>query len=222
MTPQSIHDRIMSRGETSAEQPARPRAGRVRRGVLYTLGAVAIGLGGYAAASYDVFGTFLSQPAIAETRTDKPGLAETPFLEHSRQAGLKACSTVFPVLGEMLANGAKYSVTSSWNTKAPDKHAIEALVGMDYTSNGYSGPAAGVVYAAPVGSDCEGAMIRVTPIAAPCANIPSSLPQGSKLANTLGQVAVYSLGNNGGNALLLPSGNSCVVISVASAAKAQS
>src|SRR5256885_272896 len=53
----------------------------------------------------------------------------------------------------------------------------------------------------------------------PCADIPSILPQGSKITDHLGQVEVYELGGNAGEALLLPTGKSCVVISVASAAK---
>lgn len=146
-------------------------------------------------------------------------LNETPFLQHAKQAGLVTCSTVFPVLGELLANGSQYSVQSSWNTESPDKHAVQALVGMEYSTESYSGSAAGVVFASPTGAGCEGAMIRVAPFSTSCENIPSVLPQGSKLTNNLGKVAVYSLGNNGGNALLLPNGNACVVVSVTSASK---
>jgi hypothetical protein len=121
------------------------------------------------------------------------------------------------VLGELLTNGAKYDVQSSWNRETPDNHAVQALVGMNYSAGNYSGPAAGVVFASPTKSACEGTMIRVAPFAASCANMSSNLPQGSRLANNLGQISVYDLGGGKGNALLLPAGDNCVVISVATA-----
>jgi hypothetical protein len=152
-----------------------------------------------------------------ETNEAKPVLADTPFLQHAKQAGLQACSSVFPVLGELLTNGAKYDVQSLWNREAADNHAMQALVGMNYSTDNYSGPAAGVVFASPTKSACEGTMVRVAPFSTSCANIPTNLPQGSKLANNLGQVSVYDLGDGKGSALLLPAGNSCVVISVATA-----
>jgi len=132
---------------------------------------------------------------------------------------VQACSTVYPVLGQILTTGTKYSVKSLWNDQAVDKHAVQAFVGMDYATERYSGPAAGVVFASPTASGCEGTMVRVAPFASPCADLPSIFPQGSKITDHLGQVEVYELGGNAGEALLLPTGKSCVVISVASAAK---
>ena len=49
----------------------------------------------------------------------------------------------------------------------------------------------------------------------------AKFPNGSKLVNNLDQVGVYQLGNDGGDAMLLPTGSGCVVISVASAAGKQ-
>jgi hypothetical protein len=126
---------------------------------------------------------------------------------------------VFPVLGELLTSGAKYDVQSTWSNEAADRHAVQALVGMSYTTQNYNGPAAGIVFAAPTQSACEGTMVRVAPFSASCAELPSVLPQGSRLASNLGQVAVYALANNGGNAMLLPTASGCVVVSVASAAR---
>ncbi|MDL2405866.1 hypothetical protein PY650_09340 [Rhizobium calliandrae] len=228
MNQQSIHDRIMSRNESSvalqsaADDQTRPKRNWWKTAVLSLLGIAVVGAVGYAAWRYDAVVNFISRPAVAETNDANQALADTPFRQHAKQAGLQSCSTVFPVLGELLTNGTQYNVQSNWNNDAADKHAVEALVGMSYASQGYSGPAAGIVFAAPIASGCEGAMVRVAPFVAPCTDIPAKFPNGSKLVNNLGQisVSVYEL-SSGGNAMLLPTGNSCVVISVASAAGKQ-
>lgn len=203
------------------DHQVRPRRSWARVAIYSAIGVVALGGLTYASMNYATLQNLLSQPAVAETNKADRSRPETPFLQHVRQAGLKSCSTVFPVLGELLTNGAKYSVQSAWSNEAADKHAVQALVGMSYTTQNYSGPAAGIVFAAPTQSNCEGTMVRVAPFAASCTEVPAILPQGSKLANNLGPVAVYALGNNGGNALLLQTGNGCVVVSVASAARQQ-
>ncbi len=198
-----------------------PKRNRLKTAVLPLLAICVVGAAGYAAMRYDALRNFVSQPAAAETNEANQTLADTPFLQHAKQAGLQSCSTVFPVLGELLTSGTTYSVQSIWNNEAADKHVVQALVGMNYAAEGYNGPAAGVVFAAPTASACEGAMVRVAPFAATCADIPAMFPEGSKLANNLGQISVYELANNGGNAMLLPTGNNCIVISVASAAGKQ-
>lgn len=225
MNQKSIHDRIMSRQQGhpialgGVETLIRPRRSWPRLAIYSAIGIVALGGLAYGSMNYASIRDLVSQPAIAETSKADRSRPETPFLQHAKQAGLKSCSTVFPVLGELLTNGAKYDVQSSWNNEAADSHAVQALVGMSYTTQNYSGPAAGVVFAAPTQSTCEGTMIRVAPFSASCAELPPVLPPGSKLASNLGQIAVYVLANNGGNALLLPTGNGCVVVSVASAAR---
>lgn len=225
MNQQSIHDRIMARQQGlpaelgDAGLPVEPKRSWTRIALYAAIGAVALGGLAYGSMNYAAIRNLVSQPAIAETSKVDRSRPETPFLQHAKQAGLKSCSTVFPVLGELLTNGAKYDVQTSWSSEAADRHAVQALVGMSYAAQSYSGPAAGVVFAAPTQSTCEGTMVRVAPFTASCAEIPSVLPQGSRLANNLGQIAVYALANNGGNALLLPTGNGCVVVSVASAAR---
>jgi hypothetical protein len=225
MNQKSIHDRIMSRNHmdhpeaNDANKPLEPRRNWLRTSVFSLVGIVVVAAAGYAAATYDVIRALAPQPAVAETNEANQKLADTPFLQHAKQAGLQACSTIFPALGELLTNGTQFSIQSAWNSEAPDKHAVQAFVGMDYATEDYSGPAAGVVFAAPTGSACEGAMMRVAPFPTSCADIPAVFPQGSKLTNNLGKVAVYELGGNGGNALLLPTGKTCVVISVASAVR---
>ena len=224
MSQQSIHDRIMFRdlGKTPDTKPAqsgRPRRGRLKRAAVVLLGAVVVAAGGYAVTRFNVLQDFTPAAAIAKTAQTTPNPPDTPFLQHTKQAGLQACSGVFPVLGQLLTSGAQYSIQSSWNNQTPDKHAVQALVGMDYATADYNASAAGIVFAAPTGSACEGAMVRVAPYARPCADIPSLLEQGSKLVNTLGKVMVYELAGNRGNAMLVPTGDSCVVVSVAQAAQ---
>ena len=227
MSQQSIHDRIMSRNQNvdavraDTSNVSGPKRNWARTAVLALFGIVVIGAAGFAAMRYDLVRTVLPLPAVAETNEPDPALADTPFLQHAKQAGLQSCSNIFPALGQMLTTGTTYSVQSIWNNEAPDKHVVEALVGMNYATQGYSGPAAGLVFAAPTASVCEGTMVRVAPFVANCADVPTLLPKGSKLANNLGQISVYELANGGGNAMLLPTGNSCVVISVASAAGKQ-
>lgn len=206
-----------------AVEPDRKRlaepARRWPRVVGLSLMALAMVGIGFAAANYTAIAGLVGSPTAAQAGTAAPELPDTPFLQHVKKAGVQSCSTVFPVLGQLLTTGTKYSVKSLWDDQAADKHAVQAFVGMDYASEHYSGPAAGVVFASPTASGCEGAMVRVAPFATPCAEMPAILPQGSKITDHLGQVEVYELGGNGGEAMLLPTGNSCVVISIASAAK---
>ncbi|RWC29672.1 MAG: hypothetical protein EOS27_14590 [Mesorhizobium sp.] len=205
--------------EADRQRRVEPTPRRWPRVAGYSLlGLVVAGLG-FAAGNYAAIANLIGSATAAQAETATPALPDTPFLEHVKQAGVQACSTVYPVLGQILTTGTKYSVKSLWNDEAADKHAVQAFVGMDYASERYSGPAAGIVFASPTASGCEGAMVRVAPFASPCADIPSILPQGSKITDHLGQVEVYELGGNAGEALLLPTGKSCVVISVASAAK---
>jgi hypothetical protein len=223
MNQQSIHDRIMSRNQSGdaarieVGDRRRPKRNRAKTAVFALFGIAIVGSAGFAAARYDLLRNLLPQPAVAETNESNQALADTPFLQHVKQAGLQSCSNVFPTLGQLLTNGTTYSVQSIWNNEAPDKHVIQALVGMDYATEGYTGSAAGVVFAAPTLSVCEGTMVRVAPFAARCSDIPAMLPKGSKLSNNLGQISIYELAAGGGNAMLLPTGNNCVVISVASA-----
>lgn len=227
MNQQSIHERIMSRNKTEtaiqslADDRAAPRRTWRKTTFLSLLAIAVAGAAGYSVARYDVIGNLLPQPAVAAANDANQALPDTPFLEHAKKAGLQSCSTVFPILGQLLTSGTQYNVQSTWSNEASDKHAVQALVGMNYATQGYSGPAAGIVFAAPVASGCEGAMVRVAPFTGSCPEISAKFPNGSKLVNNLGQVGVYQLGNDGGDAMLLPTGSGCVVISVASAAGKQ-
>lgn len=218
MSQQSIHDRIMSRESgpyISPERPEGKKGSRTIKAIAFTAAALLlVGAAGFAAFQFPQVQQVFAQPVSAQKVPD-PSLADTPFLAHTKQAGLSACSNVYPILGQLLTSGAKYNVVSEWNQQAADQHPIQGLVGLDYESQNYTGPAGGIVMAAPNGTDCEGAMVRIAPLPTACSNVPATLPEGSKIANTLGTVSVYTLAGNGGQALLVPSGESCVVVSIA-------
>lgn len=223
MTQQSIHDRIMSREPAptreagTTEPPLAPRRIWGRIALTSALAIVAVGAIGLAAFQFPAVVSVFAQGSSAETKAD-PGLPSSPFLDHVKQAGIKTCGTVFPVLGQLLAEGTEYNVQSQWHNAEPDKHTVQALVGMKYATSTYSGPAAGLVFASPNGAACEGSMVRVAPFPRKCADMPATLPSGSTLASTLGPIPVYNIANNGGQILLLPSDQSCIVISVTQAA----
>jgi len=188
---------------------------RTVKALAFTLTALLLACAvGFAAFQLPQVQQVFAQPASVQ-KAPATSLPDTPFLAHTKQAGLSACSNVYPILGQLLTNGAKYNVVSEWNQQAADQHPIQGLVGLDYNSQNYAGPAGGIVMAAPNGTDCEGAMIRVAPLPMACSNVPVTLAQGSTFASTLGKVSLYTLADNGGQALLIPSGDICVVVSIA-------
>ncbi|HTO39872.1 MAG TPA: hypothetical protein VL026_02775, partial [Rhizomicrobium sp.] len=151
------------------------RVGIVLAGLLVIAGSV------YAGIRYqDIERAF----GVDQTAQTQEG-ADTPFAEHIKKAGVQVCSSVFPALGQALTNGADYTVASSWDQEAPEKHAIEAVVGLQYATKNYRGPAAGIVFAVPNGSGCEGEMVRVAPFPVACEKIPAVLQKGSKQTATL-------------------------------------
>ncbi|WP_035201288.1 hypothetical protein [Agrobacterium tumefaciens] len=229
MTQQSIHDRIMSRSpglteglNAGAANPAPlPRKKWMRVALATVLGTAAIVSGVFIAVYFPAFENVFAQGTKVDragTAKVEPSLPATPFLEHTKQAGIKTCGTVFPVLGQLLANGAQYNVQTQWHNTEPDKHAVQALVGMNYATTAYSGPAAGMVFASPIGEACEGTMVRIAPFPKKCVDVPPILPAGSVQAVALGQIPVYNLPDKGGQVLLLPSDQSCIIISVSQAA----
>jgi len=221
---QSIHDRIMARegapesGDESPQIPTKTPVNWVRIVLASSIGLIAIAAIGLAAIKLPALEAVFAQGATSEKNADQR-LSASPFLDHVAQAGIKSCGTVFPILGQLLANGAEYNAQSQWHSTEPDKHVVQALVGMNYATSAYSGPAVGFVFASPTGSACEGSMVRIAPFPQKCAEIPTTLPPGSTLANTLGRIPVYNIANQGGQVLLLPSDQSCIVISIASAAE---
>ncbi|XSG81092.1 MAG: hypothetical protein ACPW61_08300 [Methyloligella sp. ZOD6] len=142
----------------------------------------------------------------------------TPFVHHTEEAGIEACANLYAVLGESLTGGASYGVQSFWNKQMPNDHAIEGIVSLNYQNESYASAAAGYVFASPTDKGCAGTMVRIAPYQRTCSEIPAILPEGSTQLNDLGDVAAYQL-STGGQALLLPVGGSCAVVSIASGAQ---
>lgn len=71
--------------------------------------------------------------------------------------------------------------------------------------------AAGVVFAAPVGSACEGNLVRVTPSADTCPAVAAELAKLNGQNGVLGDLATITL-PNGAQVVLIPVGNACVAV----------
>ena len=163
----------------------------------------------------------LAVPAHALAQATPPAQAQpaapasNAFRDHARQAGVARCANLYEALGQTLTAGSTYAVNSQWSDEAPDAHAVQGVVGMNYNLSDYKTQAAGVVVAAPAAQGCEGNMVRVAPFQQPCAQVVARLPQGSAQVATLAGTPLYQLGGNAGQVLLVPNGNGCIVVSVA-------
>jgi hypothetical protein len=163
-------------------------------------------------------GVFLFPEATAQSQAPESAKDDTPFQKHISQAGIRTCAKLFPVLGQALTFGSTYAVNTQWNNSSPDAHTVQAVAGMSYDTPEYKEQAGGVVVASPTAAGCEGTFVRVAPFRRPCQEVIATLPQGSTLAETLSGMPYYNLAKNSGQALLISSGNSCVVVSVGSLA----
>lgn len=237
MTRQSIQDRILTSSQTLA--PVEPLASpssarwsvwRVARNVALA-GMFAIVVAAAVVLSFHFYpplGRLVAETASAQSQApaeSKPAenrpaaggaaAGETPFEKHASQAGVRTCAKVFAALGQALTLGTTYTEQTQWNTSSPDTHPVQAIAGMTYDLPDYKAQAAGVVFASPVGQGCEGGFVRVAPFQKTCQDIVQTLPKGSVLADNLSNSMLFNLANDGGQALLVPTGNACVVISVA-------
>jgi hypothetical protein len=201
------------------EAPAGSGSQLVRRITLFcSIGAF---LAAGAALAFQIgphIGAFLFTEATAQSQAPESAKDDTPFRKHISQAGIRTCANLFPVLGQALTFGSTYAVNTQWNKTSPDAHSVQAVTGMSYDTPDYKEQAAGVVVASPTATGCEGTFVRVAPFQKPCQEVITTLPQGSTLAETLSGMPYYNLANNSGQALLISSGNSCVVVSVGSLA----
>ncbi len=143
--------------------------------------------------------------------------AAATFQKQAADLGIKSCANLFAALGDSLTRGTTYASNAATQKDAPNDHAAQAVVGMRYDTPNYKGQSAGVVFTSPTKTGCEGGLVRVAPFPQSCPDVVKQLPQGSTLATTLSGTPLYNLGGNQGQALLVPSGNSCVVVTVASA-----
>jgi len=157
-----------------------------------------------------------SADAAAQAAT--PQAPASTFQAQAAQLGIKSCATLFAGLGDILTRGTTYASSVQAQQTSPNDHAAQAVVGMKYDTPNYKGQAAGVVLTAPTkAGGCEGNLVRVAPFPQSCPDVVRQLPQGSTLAANLSGTPLYNLGGNQGQALLVPSGAGCVVVTVASA-----
>ncbi len=237
MTRQSIEDRILMRREPSAppEPPANPPPARrpvwrlIRNVAL--LGAFAVLVAVAALSSlrfYPALGTFVAGAASAQAQAPAEGKQaeagpapadaaanKNPFQAHVSQAGVRTCANLFATLGQALTAGSTYAVQTQWDKTSPDAHVVQAVAGMSYNLPDYKTQAAGVVFASPLGQSCEGGFVRVAPFQRSCQDVAGTLPKGSLLSDNLSNTMLFNLADNGGQALLVPTGNTCIVVSVA-------
>lgn len=155
------------------------------------------------------------------TNAKPPAGAVNAFQEQAGKLGVRRCANLFAALGQSATNGSTYAVQVQANQAAPDAHVVAGVAGITYDTPQYKGQAAGIALAAPVGQSCEGQMVRVAPFQQPCPAMLTQLPSGSTVAANLSGVPLYNLGGNQGQALLLTSGATCVVVTIGPVAEAR-
>jgi hypothetical protein len=156
-----------------------------------------------------------TQPASALPAQPQPTAAQQPptvFDEHAHQANIVTCANLFGTLGRGLTPNSTYTAQSQWDSKAGNVHSVQSLVALNQTAaNNTSQPAAGVVFAAPVGSACEGNLVRVTPSPESCPAVAAELAKLNGQNGTLGDLATITL-PNGAQIMLIPFGNACIAV----------
>lgn len=136
------------------------------------------------------------------------------FRDQADKVGARNCANLYEALGQGLTRGAAFSVKTEADKTAPDAHLVRGLLGMTYDLPDLKGPAGGVVVAAPSQGGCEGYLVRVAPFQKPCAEVVSLLPAGSTAGEALSGVWQYQLAGTQGQALMIPSGSTCVVVTL--------
>lgn len=154
-------------------------------------------------------------PSAAQTAHESTTLAPTAFSEQAAQLGVSRCANLFAGIGRAATAGSTYAVQVQAHGDDPDAHTVQGVVGIAYDRPDTQGQAAAVVSAAPAGKGCEGQMVRVAPFQVTCPEVLGLLPEGSTAAGDLAGVPLHNLGGNQGQALLVPSGSACVVVSIA-------
>ncbi|UTD26092.1 hypothetical protein DB459_03290 [Bradyrhizobium sp. WD16] len=244
MTQQSIHDRLMSPRPVAATAPPSSPASKTRTarswGRILALTAAGLVLAG--GVGFLAYENLVGSEANAQSASGKPPQAASqpqahpqqqstptasapgaadPFTTHAAQAGIKTCASTYAALGRALTEGSQYMVQTQTGKTDADRRSMQGVVGMLYKSdNGNSGPASGVVFAAPNGQSCEGDMVRVVPFAQNCQAAEALLPKGSARQEALAGTPVFAL-PAGGQAILLPAGAGCVAISILRMAQGQ-
>lgn len=155
-------------------------------------------------------------PAAASVPPQQAGQQPTVFDEHARQGNIVTCANLFGTLGRGLAMNSNYTAQSQWDAKAGNSHSVQSLVALAPNQPSQATPAtnqqaAGIVFAAPVGSSCEGNLVRVTPRTENCSTVAAELAKLNGQTGALGELATMAL-PNGAQVVLIPLGNACVAV----------
>ena len=151
--------------------------------------------------------------AAAATSANTPANVDL-FRDQANKVGAQSCANLYEALGQGLTRGAAFSVKTEANQSAPDAHIVQGVLGMTYDLPDLKGPAGGIVLAAPGAGGCEGYLVRVAPFQKPCAEVVSLLPAGSVAGQALSGVWRYQLAGTQGQALMIPNGSTCVVVTL--------
>ncbi|WP_223966908.1 hypothetical protein [Bradyrhizobium sp. RD5-C2] len=152
--------------------------------------------------------------AAASVPPQQAGQQSTVFDEHARQGNVVTCANLFGLLGRGLATNSNYTAQSQWDSKAGNSHSVQSLVALaplQAPQGSAAQRAAGIVFAAPVGSSCEGNLVRVTPSPESCPTVAAELAKLNGQNGTLGDLATIAL-PNGAQVVLIPFGNACVAV----------
>ena len=155
--------------------------------------------------------------ALAQSKQATPPQAPAAslFKQQADQLGVRRCANLYAALGDTVAHGAVHNVQTRAEKSDADGHNVQGVVGLTYKTPSYSSQAGGIVTVSPVGDKCEGQLVRVAPFQRACSDAVALLPAGSVAVGNLAGVPLYDIGGNQGQALLVASGNTCVVVTVA-------
>jgi hypothetical protein len=139
------------------------------------------------------------------------------YAQHALQAGAQTCAAIVNHLGNIAAD-TDYGVQSVWNREEPNQHMFWQLLGMHYKGRPGLDKASSILIAAPVTpQSCEGVLVQVIPSSRSCDAIEESLSkEGGKPVDILAGVH-NMLSVRGERVMLLPSGRSCVIVSMTGA-----
>ena len=154
-----------------------------------------------------------SSPQPAPAPQPSPATADL-FTQQAGQVRASTCAGLYAALGNAATAGSAYTLRTEADRDAPNVHPVQGTVGMTYDLPDMRGRAAALVSVAPVGNTCEGQFVRVVPFAVNCSQVLRDFPAGSKPVGDLSGVPFYQLGGGGGQALTIPNGENCVVISI--------
>lgn len=166
----------------------------------------------FAAIAGIAFASGAGVSAVAQQAT--PPSPAGVFHEQAAKLGAQTCAGLYAALGNLVAQGSAHTVRTETSKESPDTHIVRGTVGMTYDLPDLKGQAAGVVVAAPRGKGCEGQFVRVAPFQKPCQQVVRYLPAGSVARVNLSGVPLYELGGGQGQALMIASGQSCVVVTI--------